>query len=525
VSGVSRKIAVLAGCGVVVAAMALAAPAGASASVRLVCQGNASSGCPNGHYSSIQGAVDAAAPGDWVLVGPGVYHEKGTAEAGVSITKPGIHLRGWDRNRVVVDGTNAGAAQPCSSDPARQDFNAGAGRNGIEVTKVDGTYVENLTVCNYLSSPGGEQGNEIWWNGGDGSGQIGMGTYWGNYLTATSTFYGGPDTPMGEYGIFVSNADGPGSVTQAYASNMADSAFYVGACPDCNTTLDQVHAENSALGYSGTNSGGHLVIQNSEWDLNEAGIVPNSLNNDDAPPPQSGLCPGSTTQSCTFIQHNHVHDNNNPNVPGSGIAGAAPVGAGIEVSGGSFDTVRDNTVDHQGGWGIVVHDFPDSETPPASGVSSCQGGTQVGPVCQFNARGNVVSGNALSANGGFGNPTNGDLGNEPAQSNPRNCFFGNTDSAGLSSDPPNIQTVDGPPCDQPGVGDDGVLAAELVCASGLVSRCTIPGANYPTQTQVRMLPLQPQPSMPNPCAGAPDNSWCSGGQPTRQASKLTAHPA
>jgi len=325
---------------------------------------------------------------------------------------------------------------------------------------------------------------------------------------------------MAMYGVFVSNSQGPGIIRNAYASNMGDSDFYVGACPDCNTTLDLVHAQNSPLGYSGTNSGGHLLIENSEWDLNRVGILPNSLNNDDAPPPQNGLCPGSTTQSCTFIENNHVHDNNNPNVPGSGISATAPVGSGIEISGGSFDTVQSNTVDHQGAWGIVVHDYPDTETPPP--VSHCEGGTQTGTpgspgyVCLFNARGNVIANNVLSNNGGFGNPTNGDLANEPGQSNPRNCFFGNSDPLGpLTSDPPNIQdpSVDGPPCSQPGTGDDSLLAGELVCASGLAGQCPIPGANYPQQTQVQMLPLQPQPTMPNPCRNVPDNQWCRNQQP------------
>ena len=54
---------------------------------------------------------------------------------------------------------------------------------------------------------------------------------------------------------------------------MADAAFYIGACPDCNTILDHAHGQNSAQGYSGTNSGGHLIIQNSEFDHNHTGFV------------------------------------------------------------------------------------------------------------------------------------------------------------------------------------------------------------------------------------------------------------
>jgi hypothetical protein len=495
-------------CGIFVLSLLSAGSVPAESQVLLVCNAPGLSNCPKStHFASIQRAVNGARPGDYVLIWPGTYHEKGTAGAGVYINKPGVHIRGMDRNKVIVDGTNTGAGQACTADPAFQDI---SGRNGIEVFKADGVTIDNLTVCNYLDGPNGD-GNEIWWNGGDGSGTVGLGNFEGSFLNATSTFYGGDSSPKAQYGIFLSNSRGPGGIRYSYASNMADSDFYVGACPDCNTTLDHVHAQNSSLGYSGTNSGGHLTIQNSEWDQNRVGILPNSLNNDDAPPPQNGLCPGSTTQSCTVIQKNHVHDNNNPNVPGGGLSATSPVGSGIEISGGSFDIVRNNMVDHQGAWGIVVHDYPDSETPPP--VSHCEGGTQSGAVCLFNAYGNKIFNNTLSANGFFGNQTNGDLANEPGQSNPRNCFSGNTDPDGLTSDPPNIETVDGPPCGQPGSGDDGVLAGELVCASGLAGQCQIPGATYPQQTAVQMLPLQPQTTMPNPCVDVPDNAWCKNQQP------------
>jgi len=450
-----------------------------------------------GRVRSIARAVKRAKPGDWILVWPGVYHEKATPDAGVMITKPGIHLRGMDRNLVIVDGSNGTAAAPCPADALLQDLTA---RNGIEAFKVSGVTIENLTVCNYLANYG-DGGNEIWWNGGDGSGTIGMGSYSGAFLTATSMFYQDANSPMAMYGIFASNARGPGTITDSYASNMGDSDFYVGACPDCNATLSRVHAQNSSLGYSGTNAGGHLILEDSEWDHNKSGIVPSSLNNDDAPPPQNGQCPGGPG-SCTIFRRNHVHDNNNPNVPASGISGEAPVGAGIEIVGGMFDTIEDNVVENQGAWGIVTHDFPDTETPPP--ISHCEGGIQSGPVCVFEAKGNVITGNTLRNNGSFGNPTNGDLANE-SSSTPRNCFYGNTDPNGLSSEPPMIETVDGPPCDQQGVGS-GLLAQQLTCAAG-IAPCP-PGSSYPQPTQVQMLPLARQTPMPDPCAGVPKNPWC-----------------
>ncbi len=465
--------------------------------------------CPAGQYSSIQAAVNSAVAGDWILVAPGDYHEKADTTAGVHITTPGIHLRGMDRNGVVVDGTKASSTTQCSGATADQDTNGGNGRNGIEIFKVDGTSVDNLTACNYLTGTAHATGNEIWWNGGDGSGVIGMNGYSGQYITGTTT-YSGTDN-YGDYGIFVSNSRGPGTISWAYASNMADSGFYVGACADCNATLDHVHSENNVLGYSGTNAGGHLSILNSEWDFNKSGIVPNSLNNDDAPPPQTGLCPGSTTQSCTFLEGNLVHDNNNPNTPGSGIAAAAPIGTGIELSGASWNTVENNTVYNQKGWGIVTHDYPDTETPPPA--SSCQGGTQAPGLCLFPAQGNVIASNTLHHNGGFGNPSNGDLANESTASAPRNCFFGNTDTGGtLTSDPPMIETADGPPCSAPGGGDSTVLLAELACASGAYAQCPPGITGYPSSTGVKLLKLSAQPTMADPCSGVPDNPWCTGGQ-------------
>src|SRR5262249_29708287 len=157
----------------------------------------------------------------------------------------------------------------------------------------------------------------------------------------------------------------PGIIEHTYASNMADASYYVGACPDCNVVLRDGHAENSALGYSGTNSGGHLILEKSEWDQNKTGISINSQNNDDAPSPQNGHCPDGETGptgsvSCTLVRDNFIHDNNNPNVPQSGSAALGPVGTGIIIAGGRYDTVIDNRVENHGAWGVLVTPFPDS---------------------------------------------------------------------------------------------------------------------------------------------------------------------
>ena len=58
--------------------------------------------------------------------------------------------------------------------------------------KANHVSIENLTACNFLGGAG-DSGNEIWWNGGDGSGKIGLTGYTGAYLTGTSTFFSNED--------------------------------------------------------------------------------------------------------------------------------------------------------------------------------------------------------------------------------------------------------------------------------------------------------------------------------------------
>src|ERR1700730_16392988 len=501
-----------------------------------------------GQYSSSQAAVDAARPGDWVLIGPGDYHETGnrvpagavagdlTAGAAVLVTTPGIWIRGMDRNAVVLDGTKPGASQ-CSSAQADQNFGpldsngVPTGRNGLVVFKASGVSVENLTACNFIAGDL-TPADEIWFDGGGSSGTQQIGSWRGAYLSATSTFNGGPDHST-QYGIFASNTIGPGLFTQVYANNMADAAFYIGACPNCNTTLDHAHGQNSAEGYSGTNSGGHLIIQNSEFDNNHTGFATNSQNDDDQPSPQSGHCPrnetGPTgTHSCWVLTHNSIHDNNNPNTPfGTSLAADSPIGTGVLIAGGRFDTVDNNDIHDNGAWGVLLVPEVDTATPPP--IAHCKGGFGLSALsfCYFDDWGNEIENNTLSHNGFFGNSSNVDLAEISNLEFPGNCWHGNVNASGaavrpkhfqlgtpgkVTSDPLFIQYFPHNLCGIPDAGNGivSILSLQLVCNTQIFGPCpdSTSYANYPQRTGVQMLPLPPQPSMPNPCLGVPRNPWC-----------------
>jgi len=502
----------------------------------------------HGQYTSIQAAVNAASPGDWILVAPGDYREsadianppaanqlRSASYGSVLITKNNIHIRGMNRNTTIIDGTSSGAA--CNGVQANQNLGPvvrgqNIGRNGNVVYMAKNVTIDNLTTCNFLSGSG-DTGNGIYWNGGAGTSLIGLNGYEGSYLTATNQYNGGTST-AGSYGIFSSDATN-GSWDYIYASNQDDSGMYVGACQQqCNMLINHAWMENNALGYSGTNSGGQFIIENSLFDNNKDGFDTNTQLVGDPPPPQNGACPNNgiskltKTHSCWVVYKNIFKNNNNANVPQSGGAAAGPLGTGLSLSGGRNDTIMDNTFIGNNAWGLALFPFPDTSlrnSNAAQCVSS--GGTSwasAGLGCIYEPENNSVIGNTFSGNGAYGNQTNGDIALISLDLGKQiNCLSGNKTPGGIW--PTSFAGTAFAKCNGTKTGYkapylpttiDDPIVSQALCDTGFGGCAS--GMHYPKSNTVILAPLPAASklvTMPNPCVGAPSSAWCVKGKPIK----------
>jgi plastocyanin len=242
-------------------------------------------------YRTIQAAVDAARPGDLVLVGPGVYREE------VKVRTPSLVLRGRDRNRVVIDAEYRRA-------------------NAVSVT-ADGVAVENLTVRH-------GKVNGLFWTGVKG--------YRASYVTATNNEV---------YGLYAFDST-DGLMERSWASGSYDAGFYVGQCKPCDAVIDGVVSQDNGLGYSGTNAGGNLHIVRSVWRHNVAGIVPNTLDSELLPPFKG-----------VDVVGNLVEGNGSRSAPVRALEWSS-YGNGIVLAGGDDSRVERNLIVNHPDHGVLV---------------------------------------------------------------------------------------------------------------------------------------------------------------------------
>lgn len=249
-------------------------------------------------YPTIQAAVDAADPGDLILIDRGTYRES------VSVTTPGLVIRGVDRNEVIIDGEFERA-------------------NGVEVLFADGVVVENITSMNHTV-------NGFFWTGVRG--------YRGSYITAVNN---------GDYGVYAfDSADG--LFEHSYGSGSPDASFYIGQCNPCDAVITDSIGEYSGLGYSGTNASTELYLVNNVFRFNGAGIAPNSLDSELLPPAENVVVAG-----------NLIHDNGYTDFPHKGAQWLTQ-GFGVVMVGVRDSLVTRNRIFNHPNAAIAVGPYVDA---------------------------------------------------------------------------------------------------------------------------------------------------------------------
>jgi hypothetical protein len=385
-------------------------------------------------FATVEAAIAASISGDVILLAPGVY--PGGVE--VSEDHPGITIRGENRNTVVFDGEDVRA-------------------NAIDV-EADGVTLENMSAHNFTA-------NGFYWDGVEG--------FAGRYLTVWN---------VGLYGIYAISSRG-GIMEESYVSGAADAAFYIGECNPCDATIRNVTATLSAVGYSGTNAGGNLVVEDSRWLLNSVGILPNSFEVGLEPPPQRGA----------IFRRNEVVGSGTVVTPRTTPLGGYH-GVGIGIAGGQENLVEANEVRGSTRYGIAVFTAIDRTTSWAP------------------ARNQVV-GNHVSDSGKADLALAGNTGLQ-------NCFENNdsTTSAPIG--------LDGG-CAPAGTTDPGVEADLVKAPPQLLEGLPVP----PSYTEMAApgdqptMPLEPidqpsPPSSPGPTAGPAPVPSASIGEPVLLAAIL-----
>jgi hypothetical protein len=331
-----------------------------------------------------------------------------------------VTIRGLDRDSVVLDG--------------QLELD-----NGIRVLGATGVAVENLTAVNYTA-------NGVFFTGTTG--------YRASFVTTYRT---------GDYGIYAFDST-EGQIDNSHTVGSRDGGVYIGQCYPCEALIDRVLSEHNGLGYSGTNSGGNLLIVNSTFRNNRAGIVPNSGSYE--------LC---YPERETTIVGNLVYSNNQTDTPAIDVALLAQ-GNGILLPGGVRNLVARNRIfDHnRTGIGLVpfLEEDPNDDLPtPEEWSTPCAEQKNQTPAMPsgallWNAYENEITGNVVS------DSREADLAVASAGddiSTFRNCFAGNEFA---TSAPLDLQAL--APCDGTGSGGDWT-AGDLNVARWVGEMASLPG--------------------------------------------------
>ncbi len=249
--------------------------------------------------TTIQAAVDAAGPGDTVVVPAGTYRET------VNVTTPGLTITG--PLGAVLDGSGLGLAY------------------GIRVRSLDGSRIDGFTLDGLTIRGYERYGSQV--SGVD-------------HFRLTGTRY--VDNPL--YGLFPVRCS-QGRVDHNTVSGSLDSGVYVGQCTDVLVDHNIAHANTIGLEVELSR---RVVVEDNVSTGNAIGALVQI----------SPMRPVKVTDD-VLVRRNVLSGNNAANTVTDGLLGQLPGGVGVANIAGDHVDIVDNVVSGNRSAGIGVLSLPD----------------------------------------------------------------------------------------------------------------------------------------------------------------------
>jgi parallel beta-helix repeat protein len=261
-------------------------------------------GNPHARFHTIQAAVNAARPGDTILVYSGIYRES------ITVMKNNLSIDAAPGASVIIQ-------------------NPGQMSNGITVVgagrvTLTGFTLAGVTVKGFF---------------GSGVFLLGVAHFEISHVVAANN--------MGHGIEVVLSSSGSINNSTAYGSN--NSGIEVSQSHNVLLTNENVHGNTNGIEVLNST---RVTTSNSSAFDNTVGILVDQL------PGAAVAMPGHRpvqNSSYNIVENNSVYANNLPNAAAStGLASADPPGAGILIVGGDHTLVQDNQVYSNGYGGIVL---------------------------------------------------------------------------------------------------------------------------------------------------------------------------